>query len=347
MSWPTLDDAAPLHRKQLAAGALACWLWTCGLCYCERQEAKDGFIPEAVIKLLYPGLGPKQAKRLVDAGLWERAKGGYVVHDYLHWRGRRFGQSQAERGAKGGSVSSEAKKQAALEREEKKRLAQAGTTSRDHKPTTSQPQAEGTSGTPTTDTSLSDPIRSDPSSDTQSAGVRARRPDPFGDSFVTAADELPDDWEPNASNIALAAQFGLPLDDETAEYRAWCRRDKRVCGAWDADFELWLRRSKKFARERGERRGAGTRTHGGPSPEWPEDADLSLREAIRGGAHGERLKEKLLAGNLDAALARRLIREREQARKDSAERRVVDRSSPVAAAELVTAVLQRPTGSSG
>ena len=156
MSWPTLDDVAYQHRKQLAAGAKACWLWTCGLCYCERQERKDGFIPNAIVKLLYPGLGPKEAKRLVDVGLWENANGGYVVHEYVWWRERRFGLLQAERGAKGGSVSSDAKRQAALEREARKRVAQqpqAGLSHNEHNDTTSD--------APQQTTSLSDPIRTD------------------------------------------------------------------------------------------------------------------------------------------------------------------------------------------
>lgn len=60
---------------------------------------------------------------------------------------------------------------------------------------------------------------------------------------------------------------------------------------------------------------------GGPSAEWPSDADLSLREAIRGGTHGEALKRKLELGQLDAALAKRLVRDREDERREAAQRR--------------------------
>lgn len=64
-----------------------------------------------------------------------------------------------------------------------------------------------------------------------------------------------------------------------------------------------------------------TGTHGGPSDEWPTDADLSLREAIRAGAHGPKLKARLGAGQLDAALARRLVREREAEQRERAAER--------------------------
>lgn len=119
MSWVTLDDAAPLHRKQLEAGPAACWMWTCGLAYCDRQEAKDGFIPDAMVKLLYPKLGKKEAEILVRVGLWTVVQGGYQVHDYQEWRSRRWGPAEWAR--RGGKVSSDAKKQAAKDREERKR----------------------------------------------------------------------------------------------------------------------------------------------------------------------------------------------------------------------------------
>lgn len=92
--------------------------------------------------------------------------------------------------------------------------------------------------------------------------ARARRPDVFGDSFVTPADELPDTWAPNAEHAALAQRFGLNLDDEVGEFRAYCRKQRRVSAAWDAEFELWIRRSKKF--ERGRQRGGGRGPGRGP-----------------------------------------------------------------------------------
>lgn len=83
MSWVRIEDRAPEHRKQLAAGPAACWLWLCGLAYANRQPQHDGFIPTAAL----PGLGcgakaSKEATRLVEVGLWERVSGGWQIHDY-------------------------------------------------------------------------------------------------------------------------------------------------------------------------------------------------------------------------------------------------------------------------
>jgi hypothetical protein len=86
MTWAKVDDHANEHRKQLAAGAEACWLWTCGLMYANRQAARDGFIPEGMIGMLYPlKNAAKLAAKLVEVGLWCRAPGGYQIHEFLVW----------------------------------------------------------------------------------------------------------------------------------------------------------------------------------------------------------------------------------------------------------------------
>lgn len=86
MSWARLDDHANEHRKLHDAGHEAAWLWACGLMYANRQKARDGFIPEAMVALLYPFKAPKRlAAKLVQVKLWERAEGGYRIHDYRFW----------------------------------------------------------------------------------------------------------------------------------------------------------------------------------------------------------------------------------------------------------------------
>lgn len=81
MSWVRVDDRAPEHRKQLAAGPSACWLWVCGLAYANRQPQHDGFIPTAALPLL-GAKASREAARLVEVGLWERVDGGWQIHDY-------------------------------------------------------------------------------------------------------------------------------------------------------------------------------------------------------------------------------------------------------------------------
>src|SRR5262245_29321116 len=86
MSWAKIDDRANEHRKMLSAGAEACWFWTCGLMYANRQPARDGFIPEAMLAMLYPLKNPRRlADKLVAVGLWEKAPGGYLIHKFVSW----------------------------------------------------------------------------------------------------------------------------------------------------------------------------------------------------------------------------------------------------------------------
>lgn len=83
MAWVKLDNGFREHKKVLRATPAGVCLWVCGLDYCNRQPARDGFIPAEVVPVLYPMPQPmKVAARLVAAGLWEEADGGFRVHDY-------------------------------------------------------------------------------------------------------------------------------------------------------------------------------------------------------------------------------------------------------------------------
>ncbi len=97
MSWAKLDDHANEHRKQVAAGADACWLWACGLMYANRQPARDGFVPDGTVPMLYPFKNARKlAARLVNVGLWTKADGGYQIHEFTLWNKNRE-QLDAER----------------------------------------------------------------------------------------------------------------------------------------------------------------------------------------------------------------------------------------------------------
>jgi len=86
MSWAKIDDRANEHKKQLKAGAEACWMWTCGLMYANRQDARDGFIPEEALFMLYRFSNPEQlAAKLVEVGLWDVVEGGWKVHNFHKW----------------------------------------------------------------------------------------------------------------------------------------------------------------------------------------------------------------------------------------------------------------------
>lgn len=122
MTWVKVDDKANEHAKQLAAGGEACWLWACGLMYCNRQSKKTGFIPDVQVKALYADYSAahahRLAARLVVAGLWHKVDGGFQVHDYGDYQPKGGGQvdpnlsaKRAAAGSKGGLQSGEARKQ--------------------------------------------------------------------------------------------------------------------------------------------------------------------------------------------------------------------------------------------
>lgn len=86
MAWVRLADDFPDHPKVVRAGPLAAWLYVCGLSYANRY-ATDGFIPAAQVRRLADVPDAEiLADRLVDAGLWERAEGGFQVHDYRDYQ---------------------------------------------------------------------------------------------------------------------------------------------------------------------------------------------------------------------------------------------------------------------
>lgn len=74
-----VDDGFAFHRKTVRAGNAAVGLWTRAGSWCNWQLT-DGFVPDDVVTVLGTA---SQAERLVKAGLWHRADGGYVFHEYL------------------------------------------------------------------------------------------------------------------------------------------------------------------------------------------------------------------------------------------------------------------------
>ncbi len=115
MTWVKLDDCANEHQKQVDAGAEACWLWACGLMYCNRQKNRTGFIPSEQVRGLYVRFSVRVAGNLaadlVRVGLWEKAEGGFLVHDYhVYQPGQELSAIRSEAGKKGGVRSGETRR---------------------------------------------------------------------------------------------------------------------------------------------------------------------------------------------------------------------------------------------
>jgi len=111
MSWVKIDDSACEHPKLLEAGAKAAWLWLCCLSYCNRQKRRDGLIPKTKIGLLYPGLGLKEARQLVAAGLLHESDDAFSAHGYHEYQpSAEVSAARSIAGKQGGIKSGEARR---------------------------------------------------------------------------------------------------------------------------------------------------------------------------------------------------------------------------------------------
>lgn len=92
--WVKLDDGSPDHPKFAQVGAqlgrdgihVAFGFWARGNCYANKHLT-DGFLPDIVVKT-WSGRASKIAAALVAARLWEKAPGGYLIHDYHRYNPR-------------------------------------------------------------------------------------------------------------------------------------------------------------------------------------------------------------------------------------------------------------------
>jgi hypothetical protein len=97
MVWFRVDDNLAFHRKTLKAGNAAMGMWVRAGSEIANQLT-DGHVPDELAGLLGPST---QADRLVSAGLWIPADGGYDFHE---WVGRQPTKAQVERDRKNAKV---------------------------------------------------------------------------------------------------------------------------------------------------------------------------------------------------------------------------------------------------
>jgi hypothetical protein len=76
--WLRLDDAFVEHPKVIGLSDLAFRLHIKGLCYSSRYLT-DGHVPETAVK------DSKLTKELTRSGLWAKAEGGWLIHDFLEY----------------------------------------------------------------------------------------------------------------------------------------------------------------------------------------------------------------------------------------------------------------------
>lgn len=138
MTWVKLADDFTEHKKLLAAGPLAGWLWVSALAWSNRNDA-NGVIPSAQVSRLasFDGIGVYTgvfsgddvncralAERLVDVGLFEFHQDGYVIHDYADYQLtkeelERRSAAKRRAGQAGGLASAQARASAGAQAESK------------------------------------------------------------------------------------------------------------------------------------------------------------------------------------------------------------------------------------
>lgn len=86
MAWVRIDDQFADHPKMAEVGPLGIALQISVLCYCNRFLT-DGFFSKNVAVGILKRLGIKRnfLSKMVDAGLWHEADGGYTINGYLEY----------------------------------------------------------------------------------------------------------------------------------------------------------------------------------------------------------------------------------------------------------------------
>lgn len=82
MPWVRIEDTFPEHPKVQTLSSDAFRLYVTALCYANRNLT-DGYLPGIAVQAMGGSHHKKYAQALVMAGLWEVARGGFAVHDYL------------------------------------------------------------------------------------------------------------------------------------------------------------------------------------------------------------------------------------------------------------------------
>lgn len=229
MAWVRIDDQARSHRKVLSAGAAGAWLWICGLMYCNSQKARDGFIPEEAVAVLYPIPGwRREAARLVTIGLWERVTGGYLVHDYHDYQpsaedAERIREQRAIAGRIGGTNSGK-QRRSKPEANDEAKPKHVGAEATKPVPDPVPIPIPNTSG-----------VLSGVAVESAPSGVRTTKKS-------SAPHSLRADFVVSQAIEAMARKEGLPNPhDVLPDFRDWALGENVRKVDWEATFRRWMR----------------------------------------------------------------------------------------------------------
>jgi hypothetical protein len=264
VAWVKVDDHFSDHPKAIGLDLAASGLWLHALCYANRHTT-DGFVPAGLLRRLGDPAAADAADRLVEAGLWEPADGGWVIHDYLRYQRSRaeiedIGDKRAEAGRRGGQAKP---KQTGSKPEANDRH-----TGSNAEAVASKPEAEEEREREVDDEHTPRARGSGAGRPNDRPRVRAV-PKP-------AAEEapLPADWAPDDPALAWAAAKGWPPDwvaDQTELFVGYWTREKprERKRDWYQAWQRWL--SAEAQKRRPQGRGSPTGRPPAPIPTTETD----------------------------------------------------------------------------
>jgi hypothetical protein len=86
MPWARLDDMLPVHPKIRALSDSAFRLYISAICWSSLHRT-DGHVPSNQLRFVSDVRRSQQCvEQLLQAGLWETADGGWLIHDYLEYQ---------------------------------------------------------------------------------------------------------------------------------------------------------------------------------------------------------------------------------------------------------------------
>lgn len=83
--WAKFDDKFPDHKKVRRLTDAAFRLHVTAICACSRDESDGRVTEEDIAEMEHGTRLRKHVDALVKAGLWDVVKGGWLVHDFLHY----------------------------------------------------------------------------------------------------------------------------------------------------------------------------------------------------------------------------------------------------------------------
>jgi hypothetical protein len=219
MTWGKIDDQLAFHPKALAAGNEALGMWVRSMSY-SCQMLTGGFISSEIVTAMG---GTKIAKKLVQAGLWLVADGGYQFHDWEKY----------QLCADTEKIKRERTRQARSE------AGKMGANSRWNDNPKPEPMANNMAN------GMANAMANEWQND-------APEPEPEYKEVVVVKPNnktrIKSDWKPSPVGYEYAKKNapGMNIDYELEKFQDYHLREDSAYSDWDATWRTWVRNAIKF-----------------------------------------------------------------------------------------------------